>query len=76
MEDTMRQPQVDDLVLLTQDIPEQHLRQGSVGVVCSKWFAPSDAYEVDFVGNAADEHTRVLLNLQQVKLQNQPSDWG
>ena len=71
----MRQPQVDDRVLLIQDIPEQLLRQGSVGVVCSKWFSPSDAYEVEFRGKSADDRTRVLLDARQVKLQDQPADW-
>ena len=44
----MRRPRVDDVVRLTQAIPELALNCGEVGIVRSTWFAPSVAYEVEF----------------------------
>src|SRR3712207_8420426 len=45
-EDTsMRSPHVDDLVRLTQDVPELSLSRGEGGVVRSTWVAPTTAYE-------------------------------
>ena len=44
----MRQPHVDDVVRLNQDIPELELTRGQTGVVRSTWFAPTVAYEVEF----------------------------
>ena len=56
-------------VRLIQDIPELGLRCGEVGVVCSTWFAPSTAYEVEFqttvgLSRAA---TRALLTENQIQ---------
>ena len=66
----MRQPHVDDLVRLTQDIPELQLRQGDVGVVCSTWFSPSETYEVEFVPPGLNEQTRALLLADQLQLED------
>ena len=44
----MRLPRVDDVVRLTEDIPELALARGEVGVVRSTWFAPTVVYEVEF----------------------------
>jgi len=41
-------PEVNQSVRLIKDIPELGLHSGEVGVVRSKWFAPSTAYEVEF----------------------------
>jgi len=64
----MRRPRVDDVVRLTQDIPELALNRGELGVVRSTWFAPSVAYEVEFqlIGN--DYQTRALLLENQVEV--------
>ena len=43
----MRNPIIDDTVILTQDIPELMLSRGMSGVVRSTWCAPWVAYEVD-----------------------------
>ena len=58
----MRQPHVDDFVLLNQDIPELALQRGQRGVVRSTWFAPTTAYEVEFGLSG----TRALLLERQV----------
>lgn len=66
----MRQPHVNDLVRLTQDIPELLLRQGDVGVVCSTWFSPSEAYEVEFAFPGLAEQTRALLLAEQLQVED------
>ena len=62
----MRQPHVDDRVRLTTDIPELCLQRGDVGVVCSTWFAPTEAYEVEFGLNGL---TRALLMAEQLQVE-------
>jgi hypothetical protein len=69
MEDVMRQPHVDDLVRLTQDVPELQLKQGDIGVVCSTWFSPNETYEVEF-GPGLDGHTRALLLAEQLQVED------
>jgi hypothetical protein len=70
MEDAMRQPQIDDYVRLTQDIPELALNRGQVGVVRSTWFAPTVAYEVEFHPVGLDHQTRALLMAEQVMVED------
>lgn len=52
-------PQVGARVKLTVDIPDLGLKRDTPGVVCSQWFAPIPAYEVEFVG--AFHRLRALL---------------
>jgi hypothetical protein len=61
----MRTPHVDDRVRLTKDIPELQLQAGALGVVCSMWFAPTEAYEVEF---GLPGPTRALLLAEQLQL--------
>ena len=55
-------------VRLEVDLPERHLHRGAVGVICSTWFAPDTAYEVEFAPGACetDENCRVLLRPGQI----------
>lgn len=46
----MQLQKVGDRVQLTVDIPELGLQRDMAGVVCSQWFAPILAYEVEFIG--------------------------
>jgi len=62
----MRQPHIDDVVRLVQDIPELSLHRGDTGVVRSKWCEPSVAYEVEFKAVGLDFQTRALLLAEQV----------
>lgn len=64
----MRQPNVDDRVRLTRDIPELSLNRGVTGVVRSTWFAPWTAYEVEFQPDGAGFQTRALLMAEQVEV--------
>jgi hypothetical protein len=64
----MREPQVDDRVRLTHDMPELALCRGTVGVVRSTWFAPTVAYEVEFRPMGLDVQTRALLLANQVEV--------
>jgi hypothetical protein len=65
----MRNPNVDDFVRLTQDIPELSLTRGEVGVVRSTWFAPQLAYEVEFHQIGHDYQTRALLMPEQLQVE-------
>ena len=60
----MRQPHVDDIVRLNQDIPELELQRGQTGVVRSTWFAPTVAYEVEFDLSGAAGKRALLLERQ------------
>lgn len=46
----MQLPAVGARVKLTVDIPDLGLQRDTTGVVCSQWFAPIPAYEVEFAG--------------------------
>lgn len=66
----MRMLAVDDHVRLTRDIPELQLNRGDVGVVCSTWFAPALAYEVEFCAGL-ESSTRALLRQDQLELSDE-----
>jgi hypothetical protein len=61
-------PKVDQCVRLKQAIPELQLQGGAVGVVCSTWFSPHTAYEVEFPVNGLCAGMRVLLLEKQLEL--------
>ena len=65
----MRDPQVNDRVRLTQDIPELCLHRGELGVVRSTWFAPAMAFEVEFRPVSNDNRCRALLLREQVTVE-------
>lgn len=65
----MRQPNINDFVRLTQDLPELALYRGELGVVRSTWFAPNVAYEVEFHSPGLDHQTRALLLAEQVEVE-------
>ena len=46
-------------VRLTEDLPEQNLRRGAVGVVVAIFDTPTRAYEVEF----ADAQGRTIVEL-------------
>jgi len=62
----MREIQVDEHVQLIQDIPEMGLHRGEIGRVCSTWFGPASAYEVEFQREMPDCSIRALLMLKQI----------
>jgi hypothetical protein len=64
----MRNPTVDDVVRLKRDVPYLNLRKGDTGVVRSLWFAPREAYEVEFKSVGLDDATRTVLLREQVDL--------
>ena len=65
----MPAPSVNASVRLLQDLPQHGLRSGAVGVVCSTWFAPDRAYEVEFQ-SLRGAATRALVTEDQI----QPAD--
>ena len=57
----------DERVRLTQDLPELGLRRGDVGIVCSTWFNPRTAFEVEFQPDAPGCRVRALLMPNQLR---------
>jgi hypothetical protein len=57
----MAQVKAEQHVRLIQDIPELGLHRGDVGLVCSTWFEPSTAFEVEFHPHAVGCLVRTLL---------------
>ena len=57
----------DERVRLTKDLPEHGLRRGDTGVVCSTWFDPSTAFEVEFELHAPGYPVRALLTRKQIQ---------
>jgi hypothetical protein len=60
-------PKADDRVRLMQDVPELGLRRGDTGVVCSTWFDPATAFEVEFEPDAPGHPVRALLMPNQIQ---------
>ncbi len=69
----MRVPHIDDLVQLTQDVPELELSRGEVGVVRSTWCSPFLAFEVEFNPPGQNFQTRCLLAAEQVEVKSDES---
>ncbi len=67
----MKCPQVDARVRLTHDVPYLSLHRGTVGIVCSTWFAPALAYEVEFPSED-QSLVRVLLEPAELELEDGP----
>jgi hypothetical protein len=63
----MSQVKAEERVRLIQDVPELGLHRGDVGLVCSTWFAPSTAFEVEFQPRAAACRVRALLMPNQIQ---------
>jgi len=56
-----------ELVRLTQDLPELGLYRGDVGLVCSTWFDPDTAFEVEFQPDGQGNRVRALLMPNQIQ---------
>jgi len=56
-----------ELVRLTQDLPELGLHRGDVGSVCSTWFEPNTAFEVEFQLDGEGSRVRALLMPNQIQ---------
>jgi hypothetical protein len=57
----------DERVCLTKDLPELGLHRGDTGVVCSTWFDPGTAYEVEFQAHVRGVCIRALLMRNQIQ---------
>jgi hypothetical protein len=66
----MRQPNVDDHVRLTGDIPDLWLHHGESGVVCSRWSDPTLAFEVEFHTTDPDGAIRALVLGEQLEVED------
>jgi len=65
-------PHVDEHVRLTMDIPHLGLRCGEAGSVCSAWFTPTIAFEVEFRQSGESYTVRALLLEDQIEADEQP----
>ena len=63
----MSKVKAQERVRLVQDVPELGLRRGDVGLVCSTWFEPSTAFEVEFKSRAVGCGVRALLMPSQIQ---------
>jgi len=54
-------------VRLIQDLPELGLYRGAVGLVCSTWFDPNTAFEVEFQPDGKGTRVRALLMPNQIQ---------
>lgn len=54
-------------VRLIQDLPELGLYRGAVGLVCSTWFDPNTAFEVEFQPDGKGSRVRALLMPNQIQ---------
>ena len=68
----MQQMYPDEVVRLREGIPDLGLRTGELGVVCSVWFSPTAAYEVEFAQRGA-ETTRALVMDHQIEREDSNS---
>jgi Domain of unknown function (DUF4926) len=64
----MKEIKVDELVQLTQDMPELGLHRGEMGRVCSTWFAPTTTYEVEFQREMPNCSIRAMLMFKQLSV--------
>ncbi|WP_022803274.1 DUF4926 domain-containing protein [Deinococcus ficus] len=55
-----------DTVRLNQDLPNEGLRAGAIGVIVEVYTTPDCAYEVEFVND--DGSTRAMRPLRQEQL--------
>ncbi len=65
---------IDQSVRLLRDIPELELHSGDVGVLCSTWFSPQTAYEVEFQVPGLLGRTRALLLAEQIQGTQDPAE--
>ena len=67
--EAVTQVKAEELVRLMQDLPELGLHRGDLGLVCSTWFEPSTAFEVEFEPAHAGSRVRALLMPNQIQRQ-------
>jgi len=59
--------ETDERVKLTKDLPELGLHRGDTGIVCSTWFRPSTAFEVEFQPRIPGCSIRALVMRNQIQ---------
>jgi hypothetical protein len=63
----MAEINAEERVRLMQDVPDLELHRGDTGVVCSTWFDPSTAFEVESQSDAPGRAVRALLMPHQIQ---------
>ncbi len=70
----MAQVHAEEFVHLAQDLPDLGLHRGDVGLVCSTWFDPNTAVEVEFRSDVTDCRIRALLMPNQIREAKSPAN--
>jgi hypothetical protein len=65
---------VNDLVRVRHDVPQVGLRVGETGVVQSRWFAPDEAFEIEFHAGGNGLPLRVILYEEDLEPARPPGD--
>lgn len=61
---------INDTVLLLEDLPEEELAKGAVGVVVAEFDEPEEAYEVEFCNDKGETLAEVALLPNQIAPMN------
>lgn len=61
---------INDTVKLTEDIPQENLKAGTLGVVIEVFSEPHEAYEIEFIDNDAELIAQLALLSSQITLVN------
>lgn len=58
---------INDVVVLKVDLPEEHLKKGMRGVIVAVFNEPEQAYEVEFCGDKGEAIAEVALKAEQIE---------
>ncbi len=58
---------INDVVVLKVDLPEEHLEKGMHGVIVAVFNEPEQAYEVEFCGDEGETVAEVALKAEQIE---------
>jgi hypothetical protein len=72
----MRQPGVGDSVRFSRDVPELLVKRDELGTVCSIWFSPHDAFDVELGDGESRRRALVRSGDFAVELIGHPIDGG
>jgi hypothetical protein len=63
-------PKINDMVQLTERLPDEPLAAGAVGVVVAEFSEPEEAYEVEFSNERGETIAQVALRPKQFVVVN------
>ncbi len=57
---------INDVIVLTVNLPDQNLEKGSVGVIVGLFDAPEEAYEVEYCNESGETIVELALTPDQM----------